>query len=518
MFLGSTEVLRLSRKLEEEEDEAGKPFVPSTELRRYSRRPQHDDDDYDERGKDLTGSCADQTGADKRGWRYDRGSVVRTKEEQAARRREAQQRWKILCLVRTFHGADGVDELTRRERLASRVDDWMAGFVNRLRISKDGGVRNGATAHQQQQQQQQQGDRDRKSKDSGLESGDPDTTTSSLLLHHQQQQHSGGYNSSTSLSVRERRAWERRRFEDDQRQRIQQRAQRERERTKTNRLRRRLERSPVNLLRDEEEPRLLLASSPEVRSGLLRVATGEEEKEATRKRRTGRSVSPSTKEKGKRGQRRGTAAAKRGLSSSPRRSKETTAKRTAKISIRIRAARRKKHEEAEAEAEEERSAADDVGEAAAEEEEEEKRKRTRKRKKGKKRKRGRKRSRSRGESDRGLPSSSSPELLAGGGDGDLHSMVEDATETVVARLVYDERLGDFVERGEEEGASDDDVGEEELPREGEDGEGGREAEWRRRRDLKNPVYSAFDQAKGVDDLYRIAEIWVNPANYGLSTS
>ena len=29
----------------------------------------------------------------------------------------------------------------------------------------------------------------------------------------------------------------------------------------------------------------------------------------------------------------------------------------------------------------------------------------------------------------------------------------------------------------------------------------------------NPVFQAFDDAKGVDDLYRIAEIYVNPASY-----
>ena len=31
----------------------------------------------------------------------------------------------------------------------------------------------------------------------------------------------------------------------------------------------------------------------------------------------------------------------------------------------------------------------------------------------------------------------------------------------------------------------------------------------------NPVYAALDGAEDVEDMFRIAEIWVNPKSYGL---
>ena len=496
-------------------------FVATTAVRRLSRRVEDGEDDGSGGAGGRQGEVS-EGGADRQGWRYDRGSVARSKAEQAARRKEAQQRWKILCLVRTFHGADGVDELTRRERLASRVDDWMAGFAARLRISGgDDGERGQYGAGQaggrrnQQQQQQQQQMVDRKSKDSGLESGDPDTATSSLLLHHAANSGGAGaaHNYNGRLSLRERRAWERRRFESEQRERIRQRAEKERERTRTDRMRRRLERSATNLLRNEEEPRLLLASAPDIRSDLLRVATGARPVEESR------SVSPAAS--GAAARRKGARSSRRirvASTSPPERGggggRETTADRTAKISIKIKAARRKKQEEAM------RKSPHQTEEDEVEEEKGAKVKRKNKKKKRRSRRRSRMRSRSKDDSDRGLVlSSSSPELVvvAGGGDGDLHSMVEDATETVVARLVYDERLGDFVESQDGgNAASDEDVEAEELPKEAEEDKGGP-----RRGDAAtaaaNPVYDAFDEAKGVDDLYRIAEIWVNPANYGLSS-
>ncbi len=155
-------------------------------------------------------------GPARRGWTYKRGDVVRTKEEQSvrdmrnahshvccyffsffsrvqARRREAQQRWKILCLVRTFHGADGVDEETRRERLRNRVDDWMAGFAARLKISKDdaldterSGEGSSATLTAATAATAMHLLPERKSRDSGLGSGGGgggrDTASSPLLL------------------------------------------------------------------------------------------------------------------------------------------------------------------------------------------------------------------------------------------------------------------------------------------------------------------------------------------------
>ncbi len=244
-------------------------------------------------------------GPARRGWTYKRGDVVRTKEEQSvrdmrnahshvccyffsffsrvqARRREAQQRWKILCLVRTFHGADGVDEETRRERLRNRVDDWMAGFAARLKISKDdaldaerGGEGSGATPTPTAAAMHLP---ERKSRDSGLGSGGGgggggrDTASSPLLLLPNQPHYlnylngnngnSGQANHRSNLlpppppllprggvggggglpllysslrrtsELRQDSARERREFESEQRERIRARADREREKNR----------------------------------------------------------------------------------------------------------------------------------------------------------------------------------------------------------------------------------------------------------------------------------------------
>ena len=63
------------------------------------------------------------------------------------------------------------------------------------------------------------------------------------------------------------------------------------------------------------------------------------------------------------------------------------------------------------------------------------------------------------------------------------------TETVVANLVYDE--------------SQDQLHDSSLLDSGEPV----------KIEHPNPVFQAFDDAKNVDDLYRIAEIWVNPTVY-----
>ena len=131
--------------------------------------------------------------------------------------------------------------------------------------------------------------------------------------------------------------------------------------------------------------------------------------------------------------------------------------------------------------------------------------------KTKRRKRSRKRS-----GNRDLASSPSLDLAAAGGDGDLHSMLEDATETVVANLVYDERLGDFVEARRKgrtrgglriESSSEDDLDIEELPEEEEEKGGGA------KKGSASNVFRAFERARGVDELFRVAEIWVNPESY-----
>ena len=88
--------------------------------------------------------------------------------------------------------------------------------------------------------------------------------------------------------------------------------------------------------------------------------------------------------------------------------------------------------------------------------------------------------------------------------------VEDATETVVAQLLYDE--------GKDELKSDLDELTEDTPYKDDndnknidnvDGQ----AKAKKESTRLNPVYAALDDAKDVDDMFRIAEIWVNPSSY-----
>ncbi len=63
---------------------------------------------------------------------------------------------------------------------------------------------------------------------------------------------------------------------------------------------------------------------------------------------------------------------------------------------------------------------------------------------------------------------------------------DDVTDTVIANLVYDETSDSLSTVIEEPDPKDKHV---------------------------NPIFEAFKEANGVDDLYRIAEIWVNPPSY-----
>ena len=74
------------------------------------------------------------------------------------------------------------------------------------------------------------------------------------------------------------------------------------------------------------------------------------------------------------------------------------------------------------------------------------------------------------------------------------------TETVVANLVYDE-LNDSLHQAKDSKTS--------LL----DGEEGTSASKAKKSLHPNPVFQAFDDAKNVDDLYRIAEIYVSPTSY-----
>jgi hypothetical protein len=58
------------------------------------------------------------------------------------------------------------------------------------------------------------------------------------------------------------------------------------------------------------------------------------------------------------------------------------------------------------------------------------------------------------------------------------------TDTVVASLVYDESSDELTSVLESDASQH-----------------------------ANPIFEAFKEATGVDDLYRIAEIWVNPPTY-----
>ena len=71
------------------------------------------------------------------------------------------------------------------------------------------------------------------------------------------------------------------------------------------------------------------------------------------------------------------------------------------------------------------------------------------------------------------------------------------TETVVAKLVYDESNDSLKE------ASNSLL----------DGDEDQDDKTKDKTSHPNPVFQAFDDAKNVDDLYRIAEIYVSPTTY-----
>lgn len=74
-------------------------------------------------------------------------------------------------------------------------------------------------------------------------------------------------------------------------------------------------------------------------------------------------------------------------------------------------------------------------------------------------------------------------------DSEMSNPNDDVTDTVVAKLVYDETLDELTDLADAETSSP----KPNLP--------------------VNPIFEAFKDATGVDDLYRIAEIWVNPPTF-----
>lgn len=87
-------------------------------------------------------------------------------------------------------------------------------------------------------------------------------------------------------------------------------------------------------------------------------------------------------------------------------------------------------------------------------------------------------------------------------DRDLHSRVEECTETVIANLVYDETTDELF--------NDDSLAD---PYERQSHQQKPPSPQLKEGAGFNPVFNAMEKAKGVDELFRIAEVWVNPELY-----
>ena len=69
-----------------------------------------------------------------RGAEYSQHNCSREQLEQR-RSWDAQRRWKILCIVRTADVES--DETARQEKIQERVDEWMSGFMAKMRIQSE---------------------------------------------------------------------------------------------------------------------------------------------------------------------------------------------------------------------------------------------------------------------------------------------------------------------------------------------------------------------------------------------
>ena len=89
------------------------------------------------------------------------------------------------------------------------------------------------------------------------------------------------------------------------------------------------------------------------------------------------------------------------------------------------------------------------------------------------------------------------------------SKIVGGTETVVAQLLYDESKDELKENleGIRDEKEDEDA---DIVMDNTD-----ESDSKKEAQRMNPVYAALDDAEDVDDMFRIAEIWVNPKSYGL---
>ena len=103
---------------------------------------------------------------------------------------------------------------------------------------------------------------------------------------------------------------------------------------------------------------------------------------------------------------------------------------------------------------------------------------------------------------------------------DLNKALEDYEETVIANLIYDEVNDDIrtMNHSSDEGAGnggEKDPSSAETAKETDEVSAESSSSSKKTKHLAtvNPMRSAFESAQGVDDLFRIAEIWVNPSDY-----
>ena len=378
------------------------------------------------------------------------GFAITTPSSAKSRRSQelARQRWKILCLVKTADSA--TDEMTRQERLKERVDDWLTGFIANLRLEEEK-KRKAAVAAAEEKRRLRKGSDGIDSGLADLSSGlDVDATTATTSVTSEVQR----VLTDAKSEIRRSRTKERRRLESEQKKRIRRREREERERERSLVLEGKLEvtrdhlRDPVirvhhNLLSVDQR---VLFGGHYAGSASSKSVSPVRPAAAAAARDYGR-----TQQKPLIGKLQPLNSPRSPLPPPSPRAKSKSPRPKRKVSSRSRKARSTKTK--------------DVMKV--------------------KWKNGQQRLTPQ------VGKEGSLDLL------DLHTMVEDCTETVIANLVYDEQMDELQNSSPRLAAADSAY---------HSSAGGAEPA-----SDANPVFHAFEQAKGVDDLYRIAEIWVNPA-------
>lgn len=289
-----------------------------------------------------------------------------------------QRRWKILCLVRE---ADlKADETARKEKIKDKVDDWMSSFVSKMRLeARSEPVKGSSSSHPTETE-------DSSLRDSGLSSANNDFGSNDELY--------GNVTKSaliTRSEIKKSRSGEIKRHEEEQRERMRQRANVEAN----------LERELVLAGKAKLKKEHLQDIRLKVHHDLLKVEK----------------------------------SVKRSRSKSPHGPFISSAKSPKPVRKRSHKSKRKHNVQF--------KWADAVGK---------------------------------------IGGSSHANGLRDSFDDDLH-FSDSATETVVASLIYDAPNDKLIEAESVPSA---------LPL------------------FVNPVLKSFENANGVDDLFRIAEVWVNP--------